>query len=1128
MKYNLQKSKLLHQLMKITFYQIILGMVFTGMAYSNSINAQSILDKPVRISLSNKSIADMITVLKQDYKVEFIYSKNTIDVKQKISIVKENVTLREVLDETLKQNNIVYEVVKEKILLRNNPLPSAQHTATQVILTEEPPLLTESINGTVTDQNGSPIPGVSVLEKGTNNATITDSDGKFKIIVADMQATLIIKYIGFITQEITLGQNKNLKIKLLEEVSRLNEVMVVGYGTQSKKDITGAVSKADLKTYENVAVNNVLESVKGTVAGLNVGAINTAGQIAGISIRGQNSINAGNNPLIVVDGAIFRGSLNDIPATDIESFTVLKDASAAAVYGSRSANGVILIETKKGTGLNGKPKFEVIINKGISNELEQLRVYDGPGYIQRMLDIRQANGLDYDPAKIPLYLQVEEQKNYNATPDHTPTLTDPYNLFRQIGQSLNTTVSVSNRTDKTQYYISGNMIDQKGVIINDLYKHYSGRVNLESDLTSWFRIGIKSYYSLKSYPGATIYGISGGGSASSPYQFSPYATLKEEDGSYKLFPQTTTSFNNPFWQIPNQAFNRQNNLNGILTALVKVPWVKGLSYNLTYSNTLNHNESGSFYGLKTVTGAPKAGSGDEGYSRSHTMLLDHILKYNNTFGKHSLDLTALYSTEDYNALNMNVHGEGFDDPSLGVYGLRNAKIQTVNTGASKTAAVGQMARVTYGYNGTYTITGTIRRDGFSAFSENHKYGTFPSVGVNWNISNEKFMQPITAINSLSFRASYGSNGNQSISPYGTLGRMGNGKYFYEGSSSYILTQSVANLGNDELKWESTVGLNLGLDFSLLKNRINGSVDWYSKYTHNLIFPLPIPSTSGFTSISSNLGKVGNKGIELNLSTVNIDRSDFKWNSDIAFSLNRNKIITVYGKDATGVEKDLVSQGYFIGKSLGTIYNYQVTGMWQQADVDNATIMAGMKPGTYKLFDVDGDGKITSDKDRQFLGNSNANFRWSMTNTFRYKDLSLMVYIYSIWGGNGYFQSGSNTPYNDGFANNGSLNHAVYDYWTPSNPGAEFPRPNYANSAAYRSVKYYDRSFIKLQKLSLAYNFKNLVKRYGIQGMTLSLSADNLLTYAPHWIGMDPETNSGLTDGSIPSIRTFMTGLSFNF
>ncbi|MES2006436.1 MAG: SusC/RagA family TonB-linked outer membrane protein [Bacteroidota bacterium] len=986
-----------------------------------------------------------------------------------------------------------------------------------------------TVRGRVSDETGKPMQEVSVTIKGTPGGTVTNEKGEYKLdIPAKSSKLLRFSFVGMEPKEIKFTNQLELNVSLTPLVDQQQEVVVVGYGTQKKQAITGAVSQADLKTYENVAVNNILETVKGTVAGLNVGGINTAGQLASISIRGQNSINAGTSPLLVVDGAIFRGTLNDIAPDDIQSFTVLKDASAAAVYGSRSANGVILIETKKGSSVNGKPKFGVNLSNGTSSELAHLKVYDAPGYIQRLLDIRQANGLDADPSKIAIYMQNQEAANYNATPDHTPTLIDPYSLFRQTGQSLNTTVSISNKTDKTQYYISGNVIDQKGVIKNDLYKHYSGRINLESDLTDWFKLGIKAYYSLKSYPGATIYGTSNGGSSSSPYWFSPYASINNADGSYMQFPQTTTSFNSPYWQIPNQVYNRQNNLNGILTGTVKIPWVKGLSYNITYSNTLNWNETGSFYGLQTIVGLPKGGSGDEGYSRSYTVLLDHLVKYNRSFGKHNIDLTMLYSTENYKLISMSTHGEGFDDPSLGVFGLNKAKTQTVSTGSTQTSALGQMARVTYGYDNRYTITGTVRRDGYSAFSENNKYGTFPSVGANWNISHEKFMKNISAVNSLALRASYGTNGNQSISPYGTLARIANSRYFYYGNSSYSITQYVSNLGNSNLKWESTTGINIGLDFSILKNRIKGSIDWYSKYTQNLIFPLALPSTSGFNTISSNLGKVGNKGIELNLSTVNIDNKSFKWRSDMAFSLNRNKIITIYGPDSTGREADLISQGYFIGKPIGTIYSYQVTGMWQQADSANGTIMKGMRPGTYKLLDVNNDGKIASDSDRVFLGNSTPNFRWSFTNTFQYKDFSLMVYIYSVWGGNGYYQSGSNTPYNDGYANNAAINHTVYDYWTPNNPGAMFPRPNYGAAAAYRGVKYYDRSFIKLQKIALTYNLTRLVKRYGIQGMSCWISADNLFTYAPNWVGLDPETNNGLTDTSIPSIRTVMVGLSLNF
>ncbi len=991
----------------------------------------------------------------------------------------------------------------------------------------------KNVTGKITDENNSPLPGVSVVIKGTTTGTVTNADGNFNINVNE-DAVLSFSFVGMKPQEISVARKSVINVMLEQETVGIGEIVAIGYGTQKKNAVTGSVAVAKLDVYRDVPVNNILESVKGTIAGLNVGATNIAGAEAGISIRGQNSPTAGTSPLIVVDGAIFRGTVSDIAPSDIENFTVLKDASAAAVYGSRSANGVILIETKKGTGISGKPKFEVITSYGISNELEPLKIYDGPGYIQRLLEIRADNGLEADPAKVSQYLQLEEQKNYEATTDHKPTLEDPYGLFSQMGNSFNSTVSVSNSTEKTSYYISGNLIKQNGVIINDEFKHFSGRVNISSNLTDWFTLGIKSYYSLRDYSGSTIYGNGTSTSGSSPTQFSPYATLKDADGKYLQFPQTTTSFNNPFWQIATDDVDLRNNLNGIVSAVVKVPWVKGLSYNLNWSHTLNWNERNYFNDKNTLDGISKNGMGSRAYSRSYTSLLDNLIKYNNTFNeKHNVDVTLLYSTEQYVYESVSAYAEGFDS-DLGTYKLENGKIQTVDTGGGETQGIGKMARATYTFDNKYSLTGTVRQDGYSAFSKNKKWGTFPSVGVNWNISRESFMNNVGTINNLALRASYGANGNQSISQYSTLAKMASSKYLFYGDPSYSFTQYVSTLSNDDLGWESTTGLNLGIDFSILDKRLSGSIDGYKTKTNDLMFTLPLPAASGKSSITSNIGEIQNRGLELNLSSKNIDKADFKWNSEFAFSINRNKVVTILGedKDGDGKEDDLISAGYFIGKSLGTIYTYKVIGMWQQEDVDNGTIMTGMKPGTYKLEDLpdaDGnvDGKITSDLDRQFLGNSKENFRWSFTNTFKYKDLSLLVYLYSIWGGNDYFLSGGNTPYNDGYANRGDLNHPIYDYWTPDNTDAMFPRPNYA-SVPYRGVKYFDRSFIKLQKMAVTYDFTKLVKPWGINGLNCTLSADNLFTYAPHWVGLDPETNQGLNSNAIPSIRTYLFSVSLNF
>ncbi len=1072
----------------------------------NSVYAQA---EKLDLSVTNKSLKQFITQVEKETDYTFMLDQ-TVDQNQKITVKGQQESLEAILTKAFAGKPVTFEIVGKQIILK---LPRTTQSGQ-----------TKKITGTIKDENGEAVIGANVSVKGTTTGTITDIDGNFSL-EAQQGATLLISYIGYETQEITVGSQSVYSIRLSEDSQALDEVVVIGYGTQNRQAITGSITKADIDTYRDVPTNNIMETIKGSVPGLNVGGVNKAGNVAGFSIRGQNSTrDGGNNPLIVLDGAIYDGSLADIPSEDIENFTVLKDASAAAVYGSRSANGVILIQTKRGRSKSSKPEFNVNLSYGISNELKRLKVYDAPGYLQHILDVRQANGLDADPAKIDLYLQAEESKNYNATPDHQPTFSDPYELFRQNAYNLKANVSVSNSSEFASYYISAAMTDQKGVVLNDRYKNFSGRVNIDSNLTSWLKVGVKTNYSIRDYSGSTP-------SMEKAAQFSPYASLYDEEGRYLQFPQTTTSFQSPFWSMRTDDTEKYNILGAILNGKITVPWVKGLTYEMVYSNTLRWSQKNYFYDEYTTEGQGKNGKGERKNENNYSMLLDNMIKYNNTFNqKHNVDVTLLYSRERRTWDDMTSYAENFDNTVLGDNKLEDGKKQTVNTGAGESGAIAWMARGTYTFDGRYSLTGTVRRDGCSAFSINRKWATFASGGLNWNITNESFMKDVKAIDNLALRVSYGSNGNQSIDSYSTLAKVGTNKYIFAGDPSYSITQGISSFALNDLGWEKTTGANFGVDFSVLNNRLSGSVDAYFTNTTDLLFSLALPSVSGKTSILSNLGKIKNKGVEIGLHSVNIETKDFSWTSDFAFSLNRNKVATIYGEDndGDGKEDDLISSGYFIGKTLGTIYNYKVNGMWQQSDVDNGTIMEGMRPGDYKLEDVDGDGKISSDKDRQFLGTSKENFRWSLTNTLSYKDFSLMVYINSIWGGNGYFLSGNNTPYTDEYVNSAAHNRTVYDYWTPENTNAKYPRPDYQANARYKGTKYVDRSFIKLQKIALSYDLSRLVKPYGFNNMRLSLSADNLFTFAPHWDGLDPETDSGLKITAFPSIRTYQMTLMFNF
>lgn len=1082
-----------------------MGVFATGNAQTMRVNIQA----------DNVSTEKILSEIEKQTDYLFVYNKNEVDLKRKTSVNAVNKTTAEVLSTIFNGTDIIYAIEGENIMLMRKEKNLA--------VVPDAVQQDNKITGTVLDPTGMPVIGANIMVKGTTNGTITDMDGKFSLEARE-GAVLVVSYIGFANQEIKIGKQKQLSIALKEDSQALDELVVVGYGTLNKQAITGAVVKADIEEFKHVPTNNILETVKGALPGLNVGGTNRAGQVADFTIRGQNSTGASNTPLVVIDNVIYNGSLADIPSEDIESFTVLKDASAAAVYGSRSANGVILIQTKRGRSNGNKPDFNVNLSYGITNELNRPKIYDGEGYLQRLLDTREALGLDHDPEKVEFYLQDEERKNYLATPEHKPTFDDPYGVFTQNARNMKANLSISNSSEMADYYISASLTDQKGVILNDDYKNFSGRININSNLTSWLKVGVKANYSLRDYSGASpsMYSIG---------LFSPYASLYDENGDYLQYPQSAPSFQSPYWGMATTDLEKYNTLRGILDVNIKCPWIEGLSYSLVYSNDVSWDERASFYNKKTTAGLSSNGKGSNSRSRSYNMLFDNLLKYNHVFdNKHAVDVTLLYSRERGTWNSVGASAEDFDNVVLDYNGLYAGKKQMVSTTAGSKGAIAMMARATYTFDNRYSITGTVRRDGFSGFSKNKKWGTFASAGLNWNLKNERFLKDVDVVSNLALRVSYGSNGNQSITPYLTLAKMGTDKYIFAGATKYNFVQAIRSFALDNLGWETTTGTNLGIDFSLWNNRLSGNIDTYFTSTKNLLFDLKVPNVSGTSALKSNIGNIKNRGFEIGLHSLNIDSEDFTWTSDFAFSLNRNIVASIYGEDndGDGKEDDLVSSGYFIGKSLGTIYTYKVIGTYQQEDLDNGTIMEGMRPGDYILEDVNQDGKMDSQNDRQFLGTTKENFRWSLTNTLRYKDFSLMIFINSVWGGNGYFLSGSNAPYNDLNSFRGDMNYVVYDYWTPRNTDAEYPRLDYCQNARYRGTKYMDRSYIKLQKMSLTYDLARLVKPLGFHSMSLSLSADNLLTFAPYWDGLDPETNQGLSLGGIPSLRTYQMTLLFNF
>lgn len=1085
--------------MKVSIVKHWLLMLALSFMFVPGVFAQS---QKVSLQLKNATLSQFFKAVEAQTSYNFSYLENIVDHKKDITMSVKDVTLASALNKALEGRNLKYEVVSDKSII-----------ITEKTAAKDVPV---KVSGQVFDELGEPAIGCSVMQKGTGNGVVTDANGAYTITVP-RGAVLVVSYIGYTTQEVAVGNKTNININLTEDAESLAEVVLVGYGSQRRQAVSGAVVQADLEKFKDVPENDVMVKLKGSVPGLNIeGGHAKAGDDVTLSVRGQNTItSSGNTPLVVVDGAIYYGSIKDISPYDIENVTVLKDASAAAVYGSRSANGVILIETKRGAGTkDGKPVFNFDINYGLSNEYKRPHIYNGEEYLQRVLDIRELKGQEADPSKITSYLTPLEAENYYSTPDHRATIEDPYGVVAQAAWNRSVNASVANSSDKTHYYIATSFIDQHGVVKGDQYKRLSARVNIDSDITRWFNISIKANYSHRNEGGEKLVNLN------YKYYLSPYGSLYNDDGSINLYPNGSKTVDNVLKMYYSEYVNNTDNMDAVVSARIKCPWIEGLTVTSTMSNNLKWYQYGLFEDHTTYEAANSYGKGSIKRQYTYNILWDNILKYNRSFGKHNIDFTGLFSQEKYSFDSITGSASNFANDQLMLGNLGLGSTQKIGSEMKASEAIGLMARLTYTYADRYSITGTFRRDGYSAFGVDSKYGNFPSVGVNWAISREPFMEDVDFISNLAIRATYGSNGNQSVSPYSTLGKLSNGKIAYLGDTEYRNTQYIDTMGNGLLGWETTTGANLGLDFGFVGDRISGSIDVYNTNTNGMLFKEQLPVLSGFASIKSNIGQINNKGIELGLHALNIDK-EFKWMTDFSFSLNRQKLIH------TQTDEDDIDEKLFMGKPVNVIYGFDVIGIWQETD----EIPNGWEVGDYKVRDVDGNGLLEKDKDYTIIGYADPNFRWGLTNTFKYKGFTLMVFVNSIWGGKckdgRWFASQECKFQGNNYEHGTDSNFLVWDTWTPHNTDAYFCKITMSNNSE-RAYPLEDRSFIKLEKVSLSYDLSKYVRPWGIKGLGVSISGDNLGGWAPYYHGLDAEGDQGVHAYTNPLLRTWTMSLNMNF
>lgn len=979
------------------------------------------------------------------------------------------------------------------------------------------------VNGTVVDETGTPIPGVSVLLQGTTRGTTTDLDGKYSL-EASSSEVLIFSFIGYTTVEETVGNRSIIDIQLNPDLSELEEVVVVGYGTQKKSQLTGAISSVGTKEIQELPITDARQALQGRAAGVDVTqAGSKPGTAPQVRIRGRRSFNASNEPLYVIDGIPTVGGLEDLNPQDITSMEVLKDASATAIYGSRGANGVVLITTKRGS--TGKTVVSVDSYYGINEELGRIEVFDGPAFAEYKRESRRATG-DYPDGP--------------ATPEADANLFEPVELeslalgrstdylggLMRTGSIQSHQVSVSGGNEKTSFFVSGNYFRDVGVVRNQDFTRGTFRINLDHQINDKLRIGTSTLITNSKRNGENFNPLGGA------LQENPLGKPFEEDGTLIFLPTSDGLRTNPFAEIVPGAQVDETFRTRIFSSIY-LNWeiADGLSYRFNFGPDYTVRRSGRFVGSQTNArrGGDATASVSDRFNLNYTV--ENILTYEKKWGTdHNLNVTLLQSFQQDKFERSDIGVQGIPAPSQLYHRLGDASLITnANTELIEWALLSYMGRINYGYQEKYLLTATLRADGSSRFGENNRFGYFPSMALGWNLHEEEFIKTSSWVDQLKFRVSYGSIGNQAIVPYQTQALLGRTSYAWAGGGSAAFGYRPNSIGNPDLRWETSTTFNAGIDFAIFKNRIFGSLEYYLTNTSDLLAPQPLPNSTGFGGFITNIGKTQNRGIELSLSTLNIEKGNFSWFTDLIFTRNREEILELPNGDD-------VAAGRFIGRPLTVFYDLKKVGIWQSDEFDEANSF-GDAPGEIKIEDFNGDGRINAN-DRQFLGSAVPDFSMGITNRFTYKGLDLSFFVFGRFGS--MIRSAFHDNFNTLF---GRYNNLAVDYWTPNNPSNLYPRPNQNQERPKynTSMSYFDGTFVKVRNINVGYTFNDIaLKRLGFGSLRIYTSVQNPFIFSEYrrvHKGIDPETfidgEQGVEGGVInaniaPPVVQYTFGINAKF
>lgn len=1049
----------------------------------------------VSINVKNARIENVLDELTRQSGYHFLYNIQLISKASLITLKATNLPLKQVLAQCFANQPFIYVFEGNNVII--SPKPISRSTADTMVKQA-------TLTGTVRDSTGVTLVGVSVKLKNTSIGTVTDMNGKFSIATSATNNVLMFSYVGYSPKELVVTGTAPLTIILQPSSSTLQQVVIsVGYGQQKKAYVTGAVASANLEVVKNAPNTNVIQALQGNIPGLNIGPVTSAGATPSIQVRSQNTINGNTSALIILDGVQYNNSLSSINPGDIASIEVLKDVSSTAVYGAQAANGVLLITSRKGQQ-NAHPRINFTTSYATQTPSGHIRPYTRQEYLDKIRD------LYWDQAYLaPTYTQPNPAFNIASVVDISmrngnnifPNDFDWYKAATKQGFINSNFLSISGGNDKVNYLISGDYTNQAGYIINDLFKRKSLRINVESQATSWLKVGVQSFASFVNQDGAEP-------ALQYVFEMSPLVPPYKADGSLNPYPFNTVD-PNPLMTYDVNDYERHDYLFANVYGELKVPFVRGLTYRVNFGNNGTRN---LHYGASKYDGG-LTGKAYKNVDNYADYTLDNILTYSRGIKNHNFLFTAVYGASQRNDETTSATGVGFNNLTLGYNNIALATTQQISSSAYQLSLNYYMGRLNYTFNNKYLLTATIRRDGFSGFATNNKWGTFPSGSLGWLLSEERFMKRFQFVNSLKLRAGYGVAGNQT-KPYYSLDQVSSQQaYVFGDGGSTVNGSYISALANPNLKWEKTSELNLGTDFSLFNYRITGSIDVYSRRTHDLLFNVQIPSITGFTSINTNIGEIGNKGIEISISSRNIASKSFQWNTTFNFSRNQSKVISLLGNG------DLIASGLFIGRSLGAIFDYKTAGIYQLGDA----IPPGYFPGTYRIVDNNKDGVINT-KDRTMLGSSEPAYRFSILNSLKYRNFTFSFVINSIQGGkDGYLAS--NLPSigrTDNYIRWSGI--SGLQFWTPAHPDSPYPLYTGAAPTILPAI-YFSRSFVRLQDVTLSYKLSSaLSKKINIEGLSVFVSGKNLKTWTS-WKGWDPETGQGLVTDARPLLVGWSAGLN---